>query len=134
MSSTIVEPPQDETTLDHPAPAAARRPRRHGFYAVQLLSHKVLRRLMAVPLAVIAVTAAAEARRSALMRAAAAAQGTLYALGVTGLVLGDRRRRAPRVVALPAYFCLVNIASVRAVWNVVRRRGIDRWEPTRGSE
>jgi hypothetical protein len=108
-------------------------PRQHGFYAVQLVSHKVLRRLMALPLAVLAVTAAAGARRSALMRAAAAAQGALYALGAAGLVLGGRGRRASRIVALPAYFCLVNLASVRAVWNVVRRRGIDRWEPKRGS-
>ncbi len=39
-------------------------PRRHGFYALQLLSHKVLRRLMALPLAALALTAAVEARRS----------------------------------------------------------------------
>jgi cellulose synthase/poly-beta-1,6-N-acetylglucosamine synthase-like glycosyltransferase len=108
-------------------------PRRHGFYALQLLSHKVLRRLMALPLAVLAVTAATGARRSALMRTAAAAQGALYGLGAAGLLLGRAGRRAPRVVALPAYFCLVNLASVRAVWNVARRRAIDRWEPQRGS-
>jgi cellulose synthase/poly-beta-1,6-N-acetylglucosamine synthase-like glycosyltransferase len=108
-------------------------PRRHGFYALQLLSHKVLRRLMAVPLAVLALSAAAGARRSAVLRAAAAAQGAVYALGAAGLLLDGRGPARPRVVALPAYFCLVNLASVRAVWNVVRRRGIDRWEPKRES-
>jgi cellulose synthase/poly-beta-1,6-N-acetylglucosamine synthase-like glycosyltransferase len=108
-------------------------PRRHGFYALQLLSHKVLRRLMALPLAVLAVSAAIEARRSRLFRAAAAAQGAVYALGAAGLLLGGRERRGPRIVALPAYFCLVNLASVRAVWNVVRRHRIDRWEPRRGA-
>jgi len=107
-------------------------PRRHGFYAVQLLSHKVLRRLMALPLAVLALSAAAEARRSRILRGAAAAQGALYALGATGLLLARAGRKAPRLVALPAYFCLVNAASLRAVWNVARRRGIDRWEPRRG--
>jgi hypothetical protein len=39
-------------------------PRRHGFYALQLLSHKVLRRLMAIPLIVLAASATALWRRS----------------------------------------------------------------------
>src|SRR5919107_1350345 len=43
-------------------------PRRHGFYALQLLSHKVLRRVMALPLAVLAVSAGVLARRSAPFR------------------------------------------------------------------
>ena len=106
-------------------------PRRHGFYALQLLSHKVLRRLMALPLAVLAVGAALEGRRSRVFRAAAGLQGAMYVLGAAGLILGRRGRGGPRIVALPAYFCLVNLASVRAVWNVARRRGIDRWEPRR---
>jgi GT2 family glycosyltransferase len=106
-------------------------PRRHGFYAVQLLSHKVLRRLMAVPLALLAVTTASLGRRSAPFRAMAAAQGALYALGAAGLLLGGRRAGHTRIVALPAYFCMVNLASLRAVWNVARRRRIDRWEPRR---
>jgi cellulose synthase/poly-beta-1,6-N-acetylglucosamine synthase-like glycosyltransferase len=109
-------------------------PRRYGFYALQLLSHKVLRRLMALPLAALALTAAVEARRSRAFRALAAAQGVVYGLGTAGLLL----RRAgggwrSRVVALPAYFCLVNGASLAALWNVVRRREIDRWEPRRGA-
>jgi hypothetical protein len=34
-------------------------------------------------------------------------------------------------LVLPAFFCFVNAASVRAVWNLVRGRSIDRWEPRR---
>jgi glycosyltransferase involved in cell wall biosynthesis len=108
-------------------------PRRHGFYALQLVSHKVLRRLMAVPLAVLAVTSAAEARRSRAFRALAVAQVALYLAGAAGLALRDGGRTRSRVLALPAYFCLVNLASLRAVWNLVRNRGIDRWEPRRGA-
>jgi glycosyltransferase involved in cell wall biosynthesis len=106
-------------------------PRRHGFYALQLLSHKVLRRLMAFPLAALAVTSVAQARRSVAFRLLAAAQAALYATGAAGLALRDGGRKRPRLVALPAYFCLVNVASLRAVWNLARRRGIDRWEPRR---
>jgi hypothetical protein len=108
-------------------------PRRHGFYAFQLLSHKVLRRLMALPLAAVALSTAVEARRSPAFRVLAAAQGALYALGAAGLVIRRGGRRRSRVVALPAYFCLVNGASLAALWNVVRRREIDRWEPRRGA-
>ena len=107
-------------------------PRRHGFYALQLVSHKVLRRLMALPLAVLAATSAVEARRSRVFRLLAAAQGALYAVGAAGLALRGGGRARSRVVALPAYFCLVNLASLRAVWNLARHRGIDRWEPRRG--
>jgi glycosyltransferase involved in cell wall biosynthesis len=107
-------------------------PRRHGFYALQLLSHKVLRRLMAVPLAALALSAGVLARRSPVFRVLAAAQFTVYGLGVAGLVLGARAPRRTPLLGLPAYFCLVNAASVRAVWNIARRREIDRWEPRRG--
>ena len=108
-------------------------PRRYGFYALQLLSHKVLRRVMALPLAALALTAAVEARRSRAFRALAAAQGALYGLGTAGLFLRRSGGWRSRVLALPAYFCLVNGASLAALWNVLRRREIDRWEPRRGA-
>jgi glycosyltransferase involved in cell wall biosynthesis len=108
-------------------------PRRHGFYALQLLSHKVLRRLMAIPLAVLAGTSLAEARRSRTFRLLAAAQGALYATGAVGLALRGGGRVRSRLVALPAYFCLVNVASLRAVWNIARHRAIDRWDPRRAA-
>ena len=106
-------------------------PRRHGFYALELLSHKVLRRLMAIPLAVLAGTAAVLARRSGVYRFAAAGQAVLYALGAAGLALERTRAARWRSLALPAYFCLVNVASLQAVLNVVRGRSVDRWEPRR---
>jgi cellulose synthase/poly-beta-1,6-N-acetylglucosamine synthase-like glycosyltransferase len=105
-------------------------PRRHGFYALQLFSHKVLRRLMAVPLLVMAATGARLARRGPLYRLMAAAEGAVLGLGATGLML-ERRAPAGRVLSLPAYFCLVNLASLQAALNVARRRPIDRWEPRR---
>jgi glycosyltransferase involved in cell wall biosynthesis len=106
-------------------------PRRHGFYSLQLVSHKVLRRLMAVPLIALALSATVLGRRSAPFRSLAALQGIVYALGAAGLVLGGRAPRRTPVLGLPAYFCLVNAASLRAVWNLARRREIDRWEPRR---
>jgi glycosyltransferase involved in cell wall biosynthesis len=106
-------------------------PRRHGFYALQLLSHKVLRRLMAVPLLVVAATAARLAPRAAVYRAVAAASGSVLGLGAAGLALARRPIGRRPALALPAYFCLVNLASLQAALNVARRRAIDRWEPAR---
>jgi hypothetical protein len=32
---------------------------------------------------------------------------------------------------MPAFFCLVNIASLHALFNLLTGRRIDRWTPTR---
>jgi hypothetical protein len=106
-------------------------PRRHGFYALQLFTHKVLRRTMALPLLTIAVTSPLLWRRGALYRAATAGQAAFYALGAVGMLLAGRPLGRRKVLALPAFFTLVNVASLRAVWNVLRGRQIDRWEPRR---
>jgi cellulose synthase/poly-beta-1,6-N-acetylglucosamine synthase-like glycosyltransferase len=107
--------------------------RRHGFYTVQLVSHKVLRRLMVVPLAVLAVASPALWRRGRLYRLATVGQVLFYGAGAAGLLAGSsgRRRGRGRLLAIPAFFCLVNAASVKACWNLVTGRRIDRWEPQR---
>jgi glycosyltransferase involved in cell wall biosynthesis len=109
-------------------------PRRHGFYAVQLFSHKVLRRLMAVPLSVLAATSLALSPRSWLFRVLAAGQVVVYGLGALGIALGRRGSSKLRLLALPAYFLMVNAASVNAAWNVARGKSIERWEPQRDPE
>jgi glycosyltransferase involved in cell wall biosynthesis len=106
-------------------------PRRHGFYALQLFTHKVLRRTMALPLLAIAVTSPLLWRHGALYRAATAGQAAFYALGAAGILLAGRPLGRHKVLALPAFFTLVNVASLRAVGNVLRGRHIDRWEPRR---
>ena len=106
-------------------------PRRHGFYAFQLLTHKVLRRTMAFPLFALAVTSPLLWRRGALYRAATVAQTAFYALGAAGILLAARPLGRRRALALPAFFTLVNFASMRAVWILLRGRNIDRWEPKR---
>jgi glycosyltransferase involved in cell wall biosynthesis len=107
-------------------------PRRSGFYALQLLSHKVLRRLMAVPLLALLLGSARLWRRGPFYRLAAVGQAAFYGAGVAGLASGGRvRGRVGRLVALPAYFCLVNAASLKACWNLATGRRIERWEPER---
>ena len=106
-------------------------PRRYGFYSLQLFTHKVLRRLMAVPLLVIAATSVTLWDDGPLYRLAVLGQAAVYGLGATGLALrGHAAGRRPWF-SLPAFFLLVNIASLHAAWNLLTGRRIDRWQPAR---
>ena len=88
---------------------------------------------MVFPLMVMAVTSPLLWRRGRLYRAATVIQLALYGAGATGALLPDRpiARRRPFVVA--TFFCFVNLASVKAIWNLVRGHRIDRWEPQRAN-
>ncbi len=106
-------------------------PRRTGFYALQVFSHKLLMRVMAVPLAVVALTTIPLYASSWLYRLAAWAQLAFYGLAATGLVLAKRGIGHHPLLALPAYFCMVQAASLHATWNLLRGRSYDRWRPER---
>ena len=107
-------------------------PRTHGFYAVQLFTHKVLRRLMAVPLLVLALSSASLWHRGAFFRLATVAQATLYALWAFGLLRPEHRLARTKPVVLATFFCFVNLASLKAAWNLVTGRRISSWQPKRG--
>ena len=88
---------------------------------------------MVFPLMVIAVTSPFLWRRGRLYQAVTVIQLALYGAGATGALLRDRdiARRRPFVVA--TFFCFVNLASIKAIWNLVRGHRIDRWEPQRAN-
>ncbi len=109
-------------------------PRRSGFYAIQLLTHKVLRRVMVVPLGAIAIASLTLWPEGIVYRIAALGQLAVYGLGLAGLAARDRPVGRRPMLALPAFFCLVNIASLHAIANLVTGRRIDRWTPARGSD
>ena len=108
-------------------------PWRHGFFALQLFSHKILMRLMAFPLLIIALTSVGLWRRGWIYRLATLAQVGFYASGAAGLLLARTRLGLSTVLAIPAYFCLVNAASLVAAWRVVRGDRVTRWEPERAA-
>jgi cellulose synthase/poly-beta-1,6-N-acetylglucosamine synthase-like glycosyltransferase len=106
-------------------------PRRTGWYAVQLFWHKVMLRTAALPLIALAMVSPTLWGRGAIYKVATIGQIVCYALAVAGIALARRPigRKAP--LAVPAYFTLVNIASLRALLNVVRGERVDRWVPRR---
>ena len=66
------------------------------------------------------------AGKTTLMRALA---GLVPAQG--SIALADKPLGRRKLLALPAFFCFVNAAALRAAWNLARGRQIDRWEPRR---
>ena len=103
-------------------------PRLHGFYAVQLLTHKVLRRTLAIPLVAMGVASIALWHQGPLFRVVAAGQVAFYIAAAAGAVLAALGVRRATLLQLPAYVCMVNAASLVAISNTLRGRRIDRWQ------
>lgn len=106
-------------------------PFRYGFYALQLFSHKVLRRLVVFPLVVLFLVTPFLWRHGHFYQLAVLAQAGFYGCGLMGLLLGGTRLGRLKIFTLPFFFCMVNAAVLLAVWNIVRGRRVDRWEPQR---
>lgn len=105
-------------------------PFRSGFFAVQLFSHKVMRYLVPFFLVVTFATSAALVTTSLFYRLAFAIQVIGYVCAALAVVL-ERVGIRSRMLALPQYFVLANIASVLALYKLVRGERYARWEPIR---
>ena len=106
-------------------------PFRYGFYAVQLFSHKILRRLVVIPLLVLLLTSPLLWQMGRLYQVATIAQIGFYSCAMMGLLVSGTRLGRVRLFTLPFFFCMVNTAALIAIINVLRGHRIDRWEPQR---
>jgi cellulose synthase/poly-beta-1,6-N-acetylglucosamine synthase-like glycosyltransferase len=104
-------------------------PFRSGFYAIQLLSHKVMRYL--VPFFLMAIfVASLTLAGSVFFRILFAAQLAAYACAALAWVL-DLVGIRSRLLAFPQYFVLANIASLIALYKFLRGERYAHWEPIR---
>ena len=106
-------------------------PLRHGLFAWQLLSHKVLRYLAFLPLALLLVVNAILAPRSGFYAGLLAAQLACYAGAALGFLLAGRGPM-PRWISLPYYFVLIQAASCHAILKLLAGRKIVIWAPRTG--
>ena len=106
-------------------------PFRYGFFSLQLLSHKVLLRTAAIPLVILAAVSVLLWPQGWIYQAAALSQAVFYALGLGGILLVERPIARHWLLAFPAFFCLVNAATVKALWQLIRGEQLERWEPER---
>jgi cellulose synthase/poly-beta-1,6-N-acetylglucosamine synthase-like glycosyltransferase len=101
-----------------------------GFYAIELLSHKVMRYLVPAFLIAILGTSMALAPRSIPFSLILAAQLAFYgAAALAGLL--ERSGWHSRLLAIPHYFVLGNVASLLAFYQFVRGERYARWDPIR---
>jgi cellulose synthase/poly-beta-1,6-N-acetylglucosamine synthase-like glycosyltransferase len=105
-------------------------PLRGGFYAVQLLSHKVVRYLVPVFLLLALVASALLAPLSLFYKIAFAAQVCFYLAAALAWAL-ERSGVRFRLLALPQYFVLANLASLLAFYKFARGERYARWETVR---
>lgn len=109
-------------------------PFRYGFYALQIFSHKVLRRLVVIPLLILLLVTPFLWGQSLFYQAALVAQLFVYGCGLLGFLLRDTQWGRQKLFSIPFFFCMVNLASLLAAWNIVRGHRIERWEPQRREE
>lgn len=106
-------------------------PFRFGFYAIQLFSHKVLRRLMFVPLGLLLVSNPFLLGEGLFYQLTMLAQVAFYTAALAGALFRDTAFGRQKLVTLPYYVCLVYLAAAVATFNILRGHQINRWEPQR---
>jgi cellulose synthase/poly-beta-1,6-N-acetylglucosamine synthase-like glycosyltransferase len=105
-------------------------PLRHGLFAWQLISHKLLRWLVPVQLAALLVVTVAVADDGAIYALALAGQGTFYLLAAAGYAIRFQPSM-PSLLSIPYYFCLVNVASAMGILDAFRGKTYTTWTTAR---
>jgi Glycosyl transferase family 2 len=108
-------------------------PRQHGFYAIQLLTHKVLRRLTALPLSMLLVSSLWLRRRNPWHRTAAYGLTGALAIGVVGW-RWPGGRRPPRIASVFTYALGSQLIGLRAGLAALRGNSPGSWVTVRDEE
>ena len=105
-------------------------PFRKGFYAVQLLSHKVMRYLVPLFLIVLLISSGLLAFKNLFYAVIFMTQIGLYLAAAASAVM-VRLGINSRVLALPQYFVITNLACLIALFKLLRGERYIKWEPVR---
>ncbi len=105
-------------------------PFRHGFFAIELISHKLLRWLVPLLLVGVLATNLFLLRTAPIYTLTLVAQLALYALALLGYAM-RRRERMPSILSVPYYFCLVNVASALGIFEAYRGKTYATWSTAR---
>jgi cellulose synthase/poly-beta-1,6-N-acetylglucosamine synthase-like glycosyltransferase len=106
-------------------------PFQYGFYAIQLLSHKVLRRLIVFPLLLLFFVNPFLLQINIFYQLTMLGQTIFYMFGLLGFLLDGTRLGHSKILNIPYFFCLVNAATLVATINILRGQQIKQWEPQR---
>lgn len=106
-------------------------PFKYGFYAIQLFTHKVLRRLVFIPLIVLLSTSPMLWQHGLLYQLATISQFAFYGLALIGLCFEKSKLGQRKIFSIPFYITMVYTASLVATLNLLRGRRIHKWETKR---
>ena len=107
-------------------------PFKSGFYAIQLISHKVGRYSVPFLLLIILFSSLVLARGSNFFAAVVLLQALFYLVAAIGWLM-EMRGISNRLLAIPFYFLLGNIATVAGFFKFLTGERYAQWEPARGS-
>lgn len=105
-------------------------PFRHGLFAFQMMSHKVLRYTVPVWLFMALIASCMLAAYGIVFQLLLGAQLVAYGLAIVGWLL-ERSGRNPGILAIPYYFTLVNLATVIAFLKFISGKKHVVWQPNR---
>ena len=106
-------------------------PFRYGFYAIQLFSHKVVRRLVALPLLVLLVGSLMLWNDGPVYGTVALGQLVVYGCAALGVALSRTRFGRTRILTLPLFFVAVNVAALMAALKLLVGQRVVMWDPQR---
>jgi len=120
-------------SLLHYAPMRALfNPFRYGFFAIQMWSHRILRWLHGLFLAVMLVCCGVLALKSNLYLILTIAQLVGYAMALVGYLTEKRfGRKAPFLLHLAYYYVAAQIAMLQGFWLGLRGSSFTTWKPIR---
>ena len=106
-------------------------PLRYGAYSWMLFSHKVCRWLVPIAFLFSGVAIIALAVVDSRAIPVLVATATLGALALSGWMWPEDRIPVPKILSIPAYIAVANLAALVAWVNVFRGEGSAAWSPTR---
>lgn len=108
-------------------------PLRTGFFAVELISHKILRYSIPFFLILMLLAAGLAAFHSVFFMLIFALQIIFYLMALIGWLLEKNEIKAG-IVAIPLYFVLTNLAALLGFYKFLSGERYARWEPIRENE
>lgn len=101
----------------------------HGFYSLELLSHKLVRHMIPFFLIPLFATSAVLVTRAPIYALAFAGQVLVYALAMVGWALRNRPIGRAKPFYVPYYFCFVNAAAFFGLLSILRGSRVTAWTP-----
>lgn len=102
-------------------------PFEYGFFAIQLLTHKVLRRLAVIPLLLLIISAPMLWSVGRIYKLATLGQIGLHGAALTGFLLRHTWLGKSKFLNLPFHFDLIYVAAGVALMNTLRGKRYSTW-------